>query len=249
MEILRPDCRGCKYERSLSHLESTIRLSKGLALMTGSKIDSIVECEAHLRDGPPPGISSPATARRDFLRQAGQAALVAAAAFLPETGETDDRKPDAVSPKRASLLRLIQSREILHSISVKADGLHVAEIKINNDCTGCPVCSTLCPAGALDRVESGKDISLYFRPSLCTGCLNCRDACLFQAISPSAEYPLERLRERNSQLLCRLTHRICQDCGESFWGVESNLCGHCRMKRRMAHPDLNKDSPLGRERT
>ena len=251
VEIHWPECRGCANENCLSHLRSVLLLVTKLTTMVGLGEDVVQVRRSGQYSEHMPDIS-PCFSRRHFLRDLTREAGQALVTLLPEFAS---EKPSGtlrhvVGAKRLILLKLIGTFPQHTPIRIERKGLPVAEVEIHSGCVGCPVCATLCPTGALERTENAEGVNICFHPEICTACHICQEACMLRVISTSPEFRLESLYERNTKLLCRLTARICQNCGDSFWGdAESNLCGYCRMKQRMAHPDLHKDFPRGREQT
>ncbi|MFC1826730.1 4Fe-4S dicluster domain-containing protein [Thermodesulfobacteriota bacterium] len=58
-------------------------------------------------------------------------------------------------------------------------------IQADELCNLCPVCSGMCPTGALKRVTENGKKHLVFKSSDCSGCGLCRDFCKKQALSIS----------------------------------------------------------------
>ena len=58
-------------------------------------------------------------------------------------------------------------------------------IQADELCNLCPVCSGMCPTGALKRVKENGEKHLVFKSSDCSGCGLCRDFCKKQALSIS----------------------------------------------------------------
>ena len=58
-------------------------------------------------------------------------------------------------------------------------------VQADEQCNLCPVCSGMCPTGALKRVKENGEKHLVFKSSHCSGCGLCRDFCKKQALSVS----------------------------------------------------------------
>lgn len=56
-------------------------------------------------------------------------------------------------------------------------------VQADEKCNLCPVCSGMCPTGALKRISDGGEKHLVFKSSDCSGCGLCRDFCKKQALS------------------------------------------------------------------
>jgi len=57
------------------------------------------------------------------------------------------------------------------------------DIRIAPSCTGCRVCSEVCPTGAIERSDSAEGVVIRFAFWKCTGCGNCEACCLPGALS------------------------------------------------------------------
>jgi len=58
-------------------------------------------------------------------------------------------------------------------------------VQTDEKCNLCPICSGMCPTGALKRVNENGEKHLVFKSSDCSGCGLCRDFCKKQALSIS----------------------------------------------------------------
>ena len=58
-------------------------------------------------------------------------------------------------------------------------------VQAEEHCNLCPVCTGMCPTGALKRVNENGEKHLVFKSSDCSGCGLCRDFCKKQALSIS----------------------------------------------------------------
>lgn len=58
-------------------------------------------------------------------------------------------------------------------------------VQADEQCNLCPVCSGMCPTGALKRVNENGEKHLVFKSSDCSGCGLCRDFCKKQSLSIS----------------------------------------------------------------
>ena len=180
---------------------------------------------------PTPG---PCLSRRDFFRNLGGEARQTAARLLPEFGNDRPAGPWAHgnSAKRALLLELIREFPQHTATRLERKGLPVAEIEIGPGCVGCPVCATLCPTGALERVETPDGVDIHFRPAICTGCQICQEACLFQAISLSPTVDLQELAVRERRRLVHLTGKEGREHGGELLGI-----GEPALQTRHPNPD------------
>jgi ferredoxin len=56
-------------------------------------------------------------------------------------------------------------------------------VEADEQCNLCPVCSGMCPTGALKRVNENGEKRLVFKSSDCSGCGLCKDFCKKQALT------------------------------------------------------------------
>ncbi|KIX84487.1 4Fe-4S dicluster domain-containing protein [Thermus filiformis] len=50
-------------------------------------------------------------------------------------------------------------------------------VEVDQGCTLCPVCTNVCPTGAIRRVREGEEYLLYLEVGRCTGCGACVESC------------------------------------------------------------------------
>ena len=231
VEIRWPECEGCSYEKCLSHLNLVLFFGSKLAAVIGKEDGCIQVNKIGKYLGPqslPDRLS-----RRDLFHKFRVEATQTVAAFLPEFGNSHQNSPWAqfVGAKRAYLLKLLRALPGYTATSIQRDDLPVADIEINHSCVGCPVCTTLCPTGALGRIEKSDGFDIYFRPDICTGCKICQEACLFQAISLSPRIELLNLVSGKNSQLIHLQRKNCKECSSEFLSIEENACPTCRQDR------------------
>jgi ferredoxin len=158
-------------------------------------------------------------------------------------------KPSLEQPKFEQGLSL--RRKILISVLSQLDSEQQALLEsgylnhpqINEDCTWCGSCSTLCPSGAL-KLEALEDdkIGLVVSPSICNMCGLCAAVCPAKAVT--VEWSVENDSPPQQQVLCKGELRNCEGCHHVFWatvGHGTNLCPECSYrtsKPRITWPEL-----------
>lgn len=230
--IRQPLCQGCVYEKALTHLDAVLFLGRKLASMVGRE----EECIEVIKEDPRPPLGSqraPHLSRREFFRHLQASAAQAMSAFLPEFGTEvrDDRWVHLIGAKRAYLLKLLRSFPVRTSACIERDGMPLGQARVSVDCSGCSVCITLCPTGALQRVEGSNEADMYFRPDICTGCQICQEACLFRAISLLPAFDLADLATGEARHIVHLYQEQCTECTADFLGAGVSTCPACRAKR------------------
>lgn len=114
---------------------------------------------------------------------------------------------------------------------------HLAErsAQVGSDCTLCPVCSRLCPTGALELLRPEGQTSLQWRASRCTDCGLCRDTCPAGTMQAGAPMTAGQFLSESPQMLISGTESTCA-CGRSYWQVPNGpeRCIACRMAAERA---------------
>ncbi|BFH76535.1 4Fe-4S dicluster domain-containing protein [Thermus thermophilus] len=59
----------------------------------------------------------------------------------------------------------------------RAPGVRWPKVRVEEGCTLCPVCTNVCPTGAVYRVREGEEYVLYLKVEACTGCGACVESC------------------------------------------------------------------------
>jgi len=106
--------------------------------------------------------------------------------------------------------------------------------QINADCSGCMVCSDLCPTGALEGMvaRTGREVS--FDPALCTNCTLCIKVCPMAAMSAHALRGVDEALAGRGALYTR-ADQVCSNCGASFAARPdgSTICQGCQNDQDM----------------
>lgn len=125
--------------------------------------------EVEVVEGPLPG--EPVGRRELFQALLGSAKRTAADLVpelpLPQEGEENGLPAEL-------RLRLLAAR--------RASEVRWPRIRVEEGCTLCPVCTNVCPTGAVRRVREGEEYVLYLQVEACTGCGACVESCPPQVI-------------------------------------------------------------------
>jgi ferredoxin len=133
--------------------------------------------------------ATPEQQRRKFLRLTGKSVIdlgrTASKALVP--GEKQDEQQKSAVEKNAmrvsrflqqALLQLppaaVQERKLLHSYFYTS--------RTTERCDLCPLCTGICPTGALKRKTDGEKKQLSFTSSKCSGCGICVEFCRKDAL-------------------------------------------------------------------
>jgi Pyruvate/2-oxoacid:ferredoxin oxidoreductase delta subunit len=262
VELRAPDCSGCGLHKTARQWKKVIKLTRGVLESVSLDPGRIVHLTVPL--GSPEQAPSPketAVSRRGFFR-----------AFAEKWEEVDDSpgsdaenpvevviepfrdlvRNHAANPKRSHLLDVLRALPGARAFKTdySAQGLPVASIEIGPKCTGCDVCETLCPVGAIHHSESDGHYALSYTPSLCTGCRVCADACFHRAIRVSDNVDLSLLFLGTQQKLVTGEKRTCEFCRQPFLrSADESFCPLCittekrreKMARRFARRGTKND--------
>lgn len=258
-EILEPPCEACPSARAVSQLGKLLRGTRALCELLGRGADAIRERRVPLRRLPA-RTERPVT-RRDFLRvMEGQATGVAAASPPSSSGLTGRAGPSfrdllaqqRESPKRRLLLECLRGfgptsagapvRVPVPSppgAEVPSRDAIFAELRATNQCTGCGVCATLCPTGALTARWVDRQFVLDFRPWACTNCQVCVIVCRPQAIHSGETARVDRLLRAQEVRLLQVSGATCRLCLAAFPADGTEVCPLCTDRHRKQQAALH----------
>lgn len=181
-------CDGCAIAQGRELAERAAQRVNSLLGALGR--DERVEITTARGSGAAPDSAAvrPARNRRQFLGLAGHEMAAAVAVMaLPEEPEEGPRQwlEEHYIPVRARLLAFALQRLLAgHSIRLTDDvGSPAHDVAITDDCTGCGMCVTFCPTGALQsQAATDGELRISFRWDRCSGCNLCQETCYRQAI-------------------------------------------------------------------
>ncbi len=219
------DCETCPVkggERLRAALDEAARRGSGALEVAWERVEAEaeVDLEAALR-----GLDNPwarKVDRRGFLRLLGAGLGTAAARplspFLPEEGETGERRRAQLPPTRLALL---------HAVTSVEEAPAFPTYRIGESCDDCQdadaLCVRFCPAEALQREREAGTIRFTLRPERCLDCGLCVDLCPRQAIRRGEPAPGgEPLPLRTFEIM------RCRRCGRETIAAEDGLCPACR---------------------
>ncbi|APD09526.1 MULTISPECIES: 4Fe-4S binding protein [Thermus] len=111
--------------------------------------------------------------RRELFQALLGSAKRTAADLVPELPLPQGPEEEKGLPAELRLRRLAASR---------AEAVAWPGIRVEEGCTLCPVCTNVCPTGAVYRVREGEEYVLRLRVEACTGCGACVESCPPQVI-------------------------------------------------------------------
>jgi ferredoxin len=125
--------------------------------------------EVEVVEGPLPGEP---VGRRELFQALLGSAKRTAADLVPELPLPAPEEEKGLPPE-LRLRRLAAER---------AFEVRWPRIRVEEGCTLCPVCTNVCPTGAVRRVREGEEYVLLLKVEACTGCGACVESCPPQVI-------------------------------------------------------------------
>jgi len=127
--------------------------------------------EVEVVEGPLPGEP---VGRRELFQALLGSAKRTAADLVPELPLPALEEGEGKGLPPELRLRLLAAR--------RASQVRWPRIRVEEGCTLCPVCTNVCPTGAVRRVREGEEYVLYLQVEACTGCGACVESCPPQVI-------------------------------------------------------------------
>jgi Pyruvate/2-oxoacid:ferredoxin oxidoreductase delta subunit len=198
-EVLLVDgsCAQCRSAGIHGGIQKTVERSIGLLQAFGvqARISLVADVPSGSATGAP---AASGVSRRDFFSLfAGRARQTGAAEAEPILDSREDAPeggplkpgelPVYLPLKRRLLLAALGRLEGQGSPSLNGEEGFWTSVSITTNCNGCRMCAVFCPTGALAKTEADGKPAISFRSSHCTGCLLCRDICLWKAVRISTD--------------------------------------------------------------
>jgi Pyruvate/2-oxoacid:ferredoxin oxidoreductase delta subunit len=107
--------------------------------------------------------------------------------------------------------------------------LFFSEMEIDDSCTGCEVCASFCPTGALRGKSTQERFHLEWTPSHCSGCNLCKEVCPEHAIHFSSGLPVSKICEETSTIVKSHYEYHCPECRREYRSQDSKTpCPYCQ---------------------
>lgn len=238
------NCSECALAAGGEALKQHVAVARNLAALQGKELLLVLQPTTGLLTAPKAlRESEPTVSRRDFFRLAGREARVDALAAVLAP-------PPAVAWQGGRLLRQVSLRRqaigawlaavgasIAKSVEVAAD-LPLWQIGLQQgDCSGCGLCSEVCPEEALiwreaaapEGSESQHQATLNFDIGRCDGCRLCTDVCPQRVLQLT---PAKQPFPTGETSLLRMERRQCQHCATWFSAeADEDICPQCATAR------------------
>lgn len=201
-------CRDCRNSAAHAVTERVVQRSNALLQAFGlpRRISLAPDPPAGTRASRRPPERASAVSRRDFFTLlAGRTRLAALSTLESALGVQSHQPLTSIKggelPRRLSLKHqlLLASLKQLQppsdALLFRISGGPWAQFDFDGNCTGCQMCATFCPTGALGKLDQQGAVGVTFRISHCTNCGLCRDICFRRAVNLSNEIDLGKVWE------------------------------------------------------
>ncbi|MGC7873446.1 4Fe-4S binding protein [Desulfosporosinus sp. SYSU MS00001] len=156
---------------------------------------------------------------------------------LGETVLSQRQKFEAIFAKADSeeMYHIPKTRQLLSetwkSRQSEVKALPLPVLNVNEYCTDCGECPTICPQEALTKRENEEQLSLIYEPLKCVLCQRCISICRSKALSIEVKSLTYRLLT-GKVLLYQGKRRFCSQCGTRvFDNLEPPMCIDCLSQR------------------
>jgi len=235
--LIRGSCESCHLRPAEKLFRSSIRRARALATGTGLGEVSFSTVEREKERYTPVG-------RREMLEGITNRLQTSARTITSEewtsiqervpTGPGLNRNDGAGgSPGRTLLRRLLRGGRWEGARPVPYDrDLSWARIRVDQDrCTACGTCAAVCPTGAIHIAREGESHILSFKPSACTNCSLCRDACSEEAIDFEAECWIADVLQDEAEVIATIRSGWCTICGDVIPVGTGEVCPTCERRQ------------------
>jgi len=136
------------------------------------------------------------------------------------------------SPKKDHLRELLERNGKTNLVVKYNPELPGGRLRIDAaKCSGCELCSNLCPTSAISADNEGTHKLFYFVGSSCPNCSLCKEACPEAALDFEDCLNLQDLVRDDKRLVARVQLASCIVCGGNIKAGGSKLCPTCRKRQ------------------
>lgn len=180
---------------------------------------------------------SKALSRRDFFKHLrGSAATRRSQPARPAVRsrdiESEHRSPTKENQALVELFRRYAGRVIGEKGAVPG----FFEVEVDENCSGCGACASLCPTGALTLDERPATAQLQWTPAHCSNCNLCFDVCARKALHVLPCLDGDRIANETTSTIRVFQRHVCPECGNRFLSSGPKACcGDCSKTENLMH--------------
>lgn len=240
-------CDNCQNKKGLSIIRETVRIGKELLGVLDLEKCNLDEIKTQIRrDALEVPVSSPEQihfSRRELLTSLKNIPLefginvskIVIDRFLPEGKEERFKWGKNIPRRHQRLIKALQGLAAEDFKKTDVSHLPPQKVSVNHNCSGCNICSTLCPTGALTRVEKDNSVVISFNTRYCVGCGLCQEACPEKAIGNENGVTLDEILGGYQRKLQEITLFQCQLCQSKYSSREGEgFCPSCRKRKSLS---------------
>lgn len=149
--------------------------------------------------------------RRDLLSLWGQEAVQTGRTLLPERQVNPVELPARVPARRLRWLRRFVPPE-------QPTTLPWPDRRVSRACSGCPICTSFCPTGALCADTTEDAWKLTFQAAACVDCGTCVELCPRRALSPGESQTVSELVSGAQRVLAEVDTKAKKP-GSAYGGI------------------------------
>jgi formate hydrogenlyase subunit 6/NADH:ubiquinone oxidoreductase subunit I len=237
-------CDNCQNKKGLSIIRETVKIGKQLLEILDLEKCNLAEIKTQIRrDALEAPVSSPEQihfSRRELLTSLRNiplefginASKIVIDTFLPEGKEERFKWGKNIPRKHQRLIKALQDLAVEDFKKTDVSHLPPKKVSVNDNCSGCNICSILCPTGALRRVEKDNSVVISFNIRHCVGCGLCQEACPEKAIRYENEVTLDEILGGYQRKLQEITLFQCQLCQSKYSSRQGeSFCPSCRRRK------------------
>ena len=235
--LIRGSCARCHLKPAEDLMGGSVRRARALATGAGLGEISFATVEREKVARAPVG-------RREMFADIADRVKTGAQAVSPGgEGSFRERVPGASglnrddgaggSPARRFLRTLLHSESWEGACPVAFDSESPwARVTVDEDgCTACGTCVSVCPTDAIEIVEEGENLVLLFRPSACTNCSLCREACIEEVIDYEDEIRIADILQDQAEVIATIMPAWCAICGDVIPAGMGEMCLTCERRQ------------------
>ncbi len=244
--LIVSECGNCPNKQALDLIDQTVRRSQELFQtlnLEECRTGTMTPAGRSFDNGAGDASSRKVNlSRRELLTDLGSAPLklgrsvgrAVMTSFFPDE-ERDRGKPGRNMPDRhRRMIQVLQELVTDDIKDTKVGCLPMKRVRIDQRCSGCGVCSTLCPTDALLKREKRGKVVIDFALPRCVACGVCEEACHEKALCLEDRITIGQLMDNSYRKLWEVAFFHCSVCKSRYFSKkEEEICPSCLKRKNM----------------